>query len=243
MYKRFWEIDSLRGIAITMMVTFHVLFHLDYFRIADINVQSGFWWWFARVTAGTFIFLAGLSLTISHSRTQKLSKFCLRGLKVFFWGLAITLVTYIAVGDEYVRFGILHFIGVAIILGYFLARFRFINLILGIACIVGGIYLKGLVFSFPWLLWLGLKPENFSTIDYFPLLPWFGVFLLGMFFGKLLYPEGARSFKLKEFNNPATKSLGFLGRHSLLIYLVHQPIALAILFALYYDKMSSYLPF
>jgi uncharacterized membrane protein len=74
------------------------------------------------------------------------------------------------------------------------------------------------------------------------MLPWFGIFLLGMFFGKLLYPEGARRFKLKELDNPATKSLGFLGKHSLLIYLIHQPIALAILFALYYDKMSSYLP-
>ncbi|MFC1999119.1 heparan-alpha-glucosaminide N-acetyltransferase, partial [Chloroflexota bacterium] len=215
----------------------------DYFRIADINVHAGFWWWFARVTAGTFIFLVGISLTISHSRSKKLSKFFLRGLKIFFWGLVITLVTYLFVDEEYVRFGILHFIGLSVILGYFFMRFRFINLILGVACLVGGIYLKGLVFSFPWLLWLGLKPENFQTIDYFPLLPWFGVFLLGMFFGKLLYPEGARRFRLRELNNPATKSLGFLGRHSLLIYLIHQPIALGILLALYYDTMSRFLPY
>ncbi|MFC1906028.1 heparan-alpha-glucosaminide N-acetyltransferase domain-containing protein [Chloroflexota bacterium] len=131
----------------------------------------------------------------------------------------------------------------AIILGYFFLKLRFINLILGTACLVGGIFLNRLVFGFPWLLWLGLKPQSFVTLDYFPMLPWFGVFLLGIFAGKLLYPEGVRRFKFRDLNNPATKSLGFMGRHSLLIYLIHQPIALAILFALYYNTMRGYLPF
>ena len=55
--ERFWEVDSLRGLAIVMMVTFHFIFDLYYFGIYSLNVNSGFLWWFARITAAIFIFL------------------------------------------------------------------------------------------------------------------------------------------------------------------------------------------
>ena len=243
MHKRYWEIDSLRAIAIFMMVTFHTLYQLDYFDIYSVNVHSGFWWWFARVTAGTFVFVVGISLSISYAKSPKISRFLLKGLKVFVWGLAITLVTWIFMRDEYVIFGILHFIGTAIILGYFFIRFRFLNLALGVACIATGVYLHGLNFSFRWLLWMGFTPQAFRTADYIPLLPWFGVVLLGIFCSKLLYPGGKRRFKIPESYNPVTRSLCFLGRHSLLIYIIHQPILLAILLALFYNNLRPFISF
>jgi len=244
-HKRFWEIDLLRTVAIVMMITFHVLYLLNYFNIHHTGVPGvhyGFWWWFPRVTAGTFIFVAGVSLTITYSRGKRMSGFMLRGLKIFAWGMGITLLTRLIAPDVYVRFGILHFFGIAFILAPFFLRFRFINLILGIALLAAGIYLEGISFDFPWLLWLGLRPHHFYTLDYFPLLPWFGLFLVGMFFGKILYPQGNRRLNIHEFSNPVTSALTLPGRHPLVIYLAQWPIVIGVLLALYPAKVLPYFP-
>ena len=83
-------------------------------------------------------------------------------------------------------------------------------------------------FPFPWLLWLGLKPFGFQSFDYFPMLPWFGVILLGVFAGNLLYPNGKRAFRFPNFPpNPLVRLLTFLGRHSLVIYFLHVPVLVA----------------
>jgi uncharacterized membrane protein len=244
-YKRFWEIDLLRTVAIVMMITFHVLYLLNYFNIHHTGVpgvQYGFWWWFPRVTGGTFIFTAGVSLTIAYSRSKRTSGFLLRGLKIFAWGMGITLLTWLIAPDKYVLFGILHFFGIAFILAPFFLRFRFINLIVGAALMAAGIYLGGISFDFPWLLWLGLMPHGFSTLDYWPLLPWFGLFLVGMFFGKILYPQGNRRFNIHEFSDPVASALTLPGRHPLVIYLAQWPIVIGILLALYPSKVLPYFP-
>jgi uncharacterized membrane protein len=244
-HKRFWEIDLLRTVAIVMMITFHVLYLLNYFDIHHTGVPAlpyGFWWWFPRVTAGMFIFLAGVSLTITYSRGKRMSGFLLRGLKIFAWGMGITLLTWLIAQDEYVRFGILHFFGIAFILAPFFLRFRLINLILGIALLAAGIYLEGISFNFRWLLWLGLMPHGFRTLDYFPLLPWFGLFLVGMFCGKILYPQGNRKFSIHEFSNPVTSALTLPGRHPLVIYLAQWPIVIGVLLALYPANVLPYFP-
>ena len=244
-HKRFWEIDLLRTVAIVMMITFHTLYLLQYFYIHNTGVPGmpyGFWWWFPRVTGGTFIFVAGVSLTITYSRSKRISGFMLRGLKILAWGMAITLITWLISREGYVRFGILHFFGIAFILAPFFLRFRFINLILGAALMAIGIYLQvqGIYFDFPWLLWLGLMPHGFWTLDYFPLLPWFGLFLVGMVFGKILYPQGNRRFNIHEFSNPVTSALTLPGRHPLVIYLAQWPIVIGVL---YPDKVLPHLPF
>ena len=197
------------------------------------------------MTGGTFIFVAGVSLTISYSRSKRISGFMLRGLKILAWGMGITLITWLISREGYVRFGILHFFGIAFILAPFFLRFRFINLILGAALMAIGIYLQvqGIYFDFPWLLWLGLMPRGFWTLDYWPLLPWFGLFLVGMFFGKILYPQGNRRFNIHEFNDPVTSALTLPGRHPLVIYLAQWPIVIGVLFALYPDKVLPKLPF
>jgi len=244
-HKRFWEIDLLRTVAIVMMITFHVLYLLNYFNIHHTGVPGmpyGFWWWFPRVTGGTFIFVAGVSLTITYSRSKRISGFMLRGLKILAWGMGITLITWLISREGYVRFGILHFFGIAFILAPFFLRFRFINLILGAALMAIGIYLGGISFDFPWLLWLGLMPRGFWTLDYWPLLPWFGLFLVGMFFGKILYPQGNRRFNIHEFSNPVTSALTLPGRHPLVIYLAQWPIVIGVLLLLFPANVLPYFP-
>jgi uncharacterized membrane protein len=235
--QRFWEIDFLRGIAIIMMIVFHFLFDLSYFSIYSVDVYSGFWWLFARVTAMIFIFLVGISLTLSYSRIRDgvsrvdiARKYMFRGAKIFVYGLLITLATWLFLQSGFIVFGVLHFIGIAIIISWPLLNRRRLLLVLGVVFILVGVYLQSFTVGFPWLLWLGLRPELFYTLDYFPLLPWMGVILIGMFFGKMFYPDGKQA--IKNRSGPVISQLSFLGRHSLVIYLLHQPVLIALLYLL-----------
>jgi len=226
------------------MIVFDVLYVLDYLGIQSLGVPGpykGFWWWISIVNASVFMLLAAISLTISYSRAKKISGFRLRGLQIFGWGMVITLLTWLIAPDEYVRFGILHFFGIAFILAPFFLRFRYINLIVGAALMAIGILLWGIYFDFPWLLWL--MPYSFATLDYWPLVPWFGLFLVGMFAGKMLYPQGNRRFNIPDFSHPVASALTFPGRHPLVMYIAHWPILIGIMFALYPGKILPYLLF
>ncbi len=227
--ERFWEIDFLRGIAIVMMVIFHILYDLDFFGLIKVNISSGFWFFFARATATLFITLVGISLTLSYSKDPKFSKFAKRGAIIFSYGLAITLATWLLAREGTIFFGVLHFIGLAIILAYPLIKFKYAALISGIAAIAIGFVLKSLTFSFDWLMWLGLKPSHFYAYDYFPIFPWFGLVLIGIFLGNTFYKSHDRQFELAN-QAKLTKPVCFLGRHSLLIYLLHQPIVILLLY-------------
>lgn len=235
---RFWEIDALRGMAIIMMVTFHVLYDLDYFGFVPVAVHSGFWRSFALVTASTFVFLVGVSLSISHARARRrlegfpLSlKYLRRGAGIFLLGMLITAVTYLFLGDGYVVFGILHLIGLSIIIApVFLPHPRGC-LIGGILVIAAGLLISGIEGPI-WLAWLGIHPAGFYSVDYEPLFPWFGLVLLGIVTGGALYPGGKRRFLFADIRNPFSDGLSYLGRHSLLIYVLHQPVILALLFSI-----------
>ena len=242
---RFWEIDLLRTNAIVVMIAYHTLLLLEYpFRILYTTqyLYPRFWLWFT-FGGGTFIFLAGVSLTIAYSRTKRISGFLRRGLQIFALGMGITLVTWLIPGSDYVQFGVLHFFGIAFMLAPFFLRFRFINLILGIALMIIGFQLRGVSFDFPWLFWLGLMPHGFgSPMDYMPLLPWFGLFLAGMFFGKILYPQGNRRFSIPDFNYRIVSALTVPGRHPLGIYLAQWPAIVGALLILFPANVRPYFP-
>ena len=238
---RFWEIDFLRGCAVITMVIYHLLYNLWSFGSLNINLYQGFWHYFQVATASTFLILAGVSLTLSYNRIiqkgQKPSftRYLKRGLWILGWGMVITVFTYFTLGDGYVRFGVLHCIGVSTILGYFFHGLQndIITLIASVLCLVLGSILSSQTFSFSFLLFLGFMPHYFYTMDYFPLFPWWGAVLLGIFLGKQLYPGYKRIFSLPDWSRvPLIQAVSFLGRHSLTIYILHQPIIIAILFLL-----------
>jgi uncharacterized membrane protein len=187
---------------------------------------------------GLFFLLVGISLSLSYSKNTKFLKYLKRGLKIFFWGMIITLTTVIFMQKGYVLFGALHFIGFSIILAYPFLRFSYLNLVFAIPIIAVGLYLFDLSFDFQWLLWLGFRPQYFQTVDYFPILPYFGIILIGIFLGKILYSNTVRTFKLKDSpSNPFVKFIGFLGKKSLLIYLFHQPVIIGIILVVSFLKL------
>jgi uncharacterized membrane protein len=109
-------------------------------------------------------------------------------------------------------------------------RFKKGNILIGVLCIGLGIVLSFADIAGPiWLVWLGIHPSPFISVDYTPLLPWFGVVLIGMGVGEYLYPDGKRSWSPPQVPVSISALLAVPGRHSLLIYLVHQPLILLLL--------------
>ena len=235
--RRFWEVDAARGVAIVMMVVYHLTYDLDTFGGFDIDSTSGFWAWFADATASAFLSLVGVSLSISYWRATAggmdrglFWKYLRRGLWILAYGMALTVIS-LALGMGVIAFGILHVIGVSVILAYPLLRFRLPNLFLGLFLIAIGAYMMAQDVSSetPWLLPFGVVPENPIMPDYSPLLPWFGVVLVGLFVGNVVYGGGKRPAGLTEKAPAATRPLVPLGRNSLFIYLIHQPVLVALL--------------
>jgi uncharacterized membrane protein len=236
--SRLWEVDAVRGIAIILMICYHFIFDLSYFGAYSGYMLSTPWQLFARSIGTTFIFVLGVSLTLRYNhlrpkldQKQLFYKFLVRGAKIFAWGMVVTVVTYFLIGYGFVLFGILHLLGLATILGYPFLRSRWASLVAGILVIGVGIYITRILLPSPWLLWLGVRQLGRYMVDYYPIFPWFGIALLGAFAGLTLYPGGIRGFSLPDLSQKSPiRGLTFLGRHSLLIYLIHQPILLAIRF-------------
>ena len=232
--ERFWEVDAARGVAILMMVVYHLAYDLYAFGGYDVAAVTGFWARFADATASLFLFLVGVSLAISWARSDRSGfvGYLLRGLRILGFGMLLTVI-FLVFGMGIVAFGILHLIGVSVILAYPLLNLRWTNLFLGIAVFAAGLYLRAQDPSGgAWLLPLGIVPEGIVMPDYRPLLPWFGVVLIGLFFGNSVYGGGQHPGNVPDRAPAVARPLLPLGRNSLAIYLVHQPILVALLAAL-----------
>ena len=233
--NRFWEVDAARGVAIIMMIVYHTTYDLDTLGGYDVQSTTGYWALFADLTAGLFLLLVGVSLAISRARTSLMGwrlfgKYLARGLRILAYGVVLTLV-FLALGMGVVAFGILHLIGISIILTYPFLRLRLTNLVLGTLIFVVGQYIlaQGLDSQSFWLLPFGIVPEGVIMPDYRPLLPWFGVVLIGLFFGNVVYGDGRRPAALGDKAPMLARPLPPPGRNSLFIYLIHQPIIIALL--------------
>jgi uncharacterized membrane protein len=232
---RFWEVDAARGVAIIMMIVYHTTYDLDTLGGYDVQSTTGYWALFADLTAGLFLFLVGVSLAISRARTsltgwRLFGKYLARGARILAYAAALTVV-FLALGMGVVAFGILHLIGISIILAYPFLRLRLTNLVLGTLIFLAGQYIlaQDLGSQSIWLLPFGVVPEGVIMPDYRPLLPWFGVVLIGLFFGNVVYGGGRRPAVLGDKAPMLARPLLPPGRNSLFVYLIHQPIIIALL--------------
>ena len=221
-----------------MMIVYHSTYDLDTLGGYDIQSTSGHWALFADLTAGLFLFLVGVSLAVSRARTSMtgwklFGKYLARGLRILAYGMILTVV-FLVLGMGVVAFGILQLIGVSIILAYPFLGLRSTNLVLGALIFAAGQYVlaQDLYSQSFWLLPFGVVPEGVVMPDYRPLLPWFGVVLIGLFFGNVVYGDGRRPAVLTDKAPVPARPLLPLGRNSLFVYLIHQPIIIALLAAL-----------
>jgi uncharacterized membrane protein len=225
---RIRAIDAMRGAAICMMIVYHAAFDLNWFHIinADFN-HDPFWLGFRDLIVSSFLVLVGVSLVLAHRAGISPRRFWRRIALVGACAMLVTLGSYVTFPKTFITFGILHCIVVSSILGWPLVRFPRAALIVGIVVIVVGAAIGIPLFDLPWLNWIGLMTHRPATEDYVPLLPWFGVVLVGISIGWWLLES--RMHALRQTSRASPKWLTWLGRHSLLVYMVHQPIMVGVL--------------
>lgn len=238
--KRYHDLDTIRGITLISMIIYHTVWDLVYIFHMP-------WQWYKSDMANlwqqsiccTFILLSGFCLSMGHRAVK-------RGLTIFFAGMAITIITFIFTPENQIIFGILTLTGSAMIItGFFKKYMETISPLIGFLCSlflffftrsindgqVGLFHLLSLSVPTSWyekgyfFTYLGFPFRDFFSTDYFPILPWIFLFFAGFY----LYGLCVKYTFLDHFNILPPNPIGFIGKHSLLIYILHQPIVYGIL--------------
>lgn len=238
---RIWGLDRLRGLSVLAMVIYHGLFSLVYLFGVELPWFQSFWLseLVVPLIGGSFVSLCGISTNLSRSPLR-------HGAQVFFWAMVLTAVTGLLLPDLIIRFGVLHLLGCCLLLaGLGQPLWERIPRGIGLGVSLGlfaftyhlpdgylgwrGLWSLPVGVSSPYLFPLGLPDLGFSSSDYYPLIPWFFLFMAGLFLGRWL-KEGKGPRSLYE---PRLPLLQWIGSHSLPIYLLHQPLLVG-LFGLYF---------
>ena len=225
---RIWELDALRGVCILCVIVVHFLFDLSFFGGLDLTLPA--WYVFLQEYGGAiFVVLSGVCVTLG-------SKSVRRGLIVFACGMLITAVTYgmyrlgMSGADVVVKFGVLHLLGVCMLVYPAFKKLPPAALaLLGLAIAITGYAIRGVVVPQRWLFPLGLTYEGFTSSDYFPLFPQLGYFLIGAAIGKTAYREKKTLLPGAFQKTGIARFFCWCGRQSLFIYLLHQPIVYGLL--------------
>lgn len=250
--KRYHILDSIRGVTLISMIGFHAVWDLVY--LFDVD-----WAWYETPIAyiwqqsicWVFIALSGFCWSLGRRKLR-------RGLTVLAAGFLVSLVTEVFMPDQIIRFGVLTLLGCSMLLMIPLDRL-FIKkekvsasagLIVSLLafCITRNVNDGSLGFEslelakLPRALYqmgdagnfLGFTEPRFYSADYFSLIPWFFLFLAGYFGYHWAMQKGVleKAAALK----PLPKLFGwvdFMGKHSLIIYMLHQPVIYGVLYLIF----------
>ena len=228
--RRYHLLDSLRGLAVISMIIYHAVWDMVY--IFGINLP-----WYRSASASlwqksicyTFILLSGFCHSLGREKFM-------RSLIILACSAVITLATLLLMPENLILFGVLTLIGscmlIMIPLDKIMAkRSPFAGLILSLITFV---ITNIVIFPASWhknyfTAYLGFPPSNFASQDYFPLVPWFFLYLAGYFLYRLFKKKGMMSW----LSSPKITPLEWIGRHSLEIYMLHQPIIYSILYVIF----------
>jgi uncharacterized membrane protein len=233
-------LDTARGIALLAMASYHCTWDFEFFGyLASGTAETGWLKLYARAIASTFLFLAGVSLLLANNPAIRWRPYFKRLGMIVAAAVAISVVTFIGMRDEWIFFGILHSIAAASIIGLLFLRLPAFATLLIAALLAVGIVIDNVVapyslhsavFDAPWLWWVGLSENLPRSNDYVPVFPWLTPFLFGLGFAQLAsslgWPE--RFARLGGGRNP----IAWAGRHSLIFYLVHQPLLFGLVYLL-----------
>lgn len=232
--SRITLIDTVRGVLLVSMIIYHACWDLYYLvglKLSFFESYGAYVW--QQSICWCFIFLSGICGNLSANTLK-------RGFIVSAAGILVTAVTLTVMPDERIVFGILTLIGASMLIlglasgpfervspkiGFFLSLLLFtalkpinngyIGLLDRELLRLPQFLYRGYVMSF-----LGFTDPRFYSSDYFSVLPWLFLFLAGFFFGRIVDIKNKR-YKAYSFGIPV---IGFLGRHSLIVYLAHQPL-------------------
>ena len=230
-------LDELRGGAIVLMFICHLTFDVMLLSGAPGYYDSWVARYLAPFTGGVFTLIAGICSCYSRGTVR-------RGLILLAAALLITLVTALMAPHLKITFGVLHMLGCCMVLaglaapglnrlkpavGAALSLLLFIsvaNVALGYLGIGDWrLALPAVLYQTPGLFPLGFRTADFFSADYYPLLPWFFLFLAGRFAGMSL----RRTALPASVYQKRCLILSRMGQHSLPIYLLHQPVFMALL--------------
>jgi len=227
-------IDVARGAALIGMALYHLSWDFAYFHLAPAEFPLiAPMRLFSHAVAGAFLMLAGASLALAHRGGLRWRAFWRRLGVVGGAAALLTLATYFYAPQQTIFFGILHCIAVSSLLAAPLLRLpAWVGLAAGALVIAAPAFFASPAFNAPALVWLGVGTVPPQTLDWRPLAPWSGLVFLGLALTRLNFQRlsASRLWRWRPAARPG-RALAFAGRHSLAIYLVHQPILFALLFA------------
>lgn len=204
-------IDNLRGLAFIFMIIQHIFYFYDVSTYYETEYSKNIFIDLSGTIARTlFIFLAGCSLVLNYKKNKESfmkNKFK-RNIEILFHAIIISITTYILYPEFYIRFGILHFIGLASILGSFIVPYPKLYIILI------------LLFSFVeppkinnFIDTITGASLKYNMMDWFPLFKWLPLFIFGMYF--------IENYNIEKINIPENKLLSYLSKNSLNLYTSH----------------------
>ena len=231
--KRWPALDAARGLALAAMFVFHLCWDLSYFRlIPEGFTDSPAFHGFGHAIAASFIFIAGAGMTLAARGTPDLHSAFMRIGMIALAALGVSAVTYLVFPDAFIWFGILHLMALGSLLCLPLVAAPAL-LVAALACVALAlpVFVSEPSFDAPLLQWIGLGTHPPVTNDWRPLLPWLGVMLLGLLAGRAMVAKGLpRIIDDWVPSSPPARGLVWSGRHTLSIYLVHQPVLFALVF-------------
>ena len=221
-------LDALRGAAILAMVAYHFSFDLRFFGLTQWDFYRDPFWLNARtLILSSFLLIAGGSLALAQRSHVSPERYWRHVARIATCALAVSAASYALFPESWIWFGVLHAIAVSLVLARPLVRRPALALAIGAATIVAGNLYSNAVFDSRALGWVGFMTAKPRTEDYVPLFPWTGVLLVGVAAGHALVRAKMRPV---AFAARWPRWIIWLGRHSLPIYMVHQPLLLGALF-------------
>ena len=237
--QRYHSLDSVRGLLLVLMIIYHTMYDISIFSRGEFSVLNTGGYIFQQFIGWGFIFLSGMCRTIGKRHLR-------RGLIILTGAAPVSLVSYIVMPDMPINFGILVFMGSATLIMIPLEKcikesHATVGMLISMAIFIlcknvpyGNLGFEGLeLMELPDFLYrntatayLGFPPVGFVSGDYYPLIPWFFLYLSGYFFWKRLGKEPL----IQKGLFVKVPVLAFMGRHSLLIYLIHQPVCFALVY-------------
>jgi uncharacterized membrane protein len=221
--RRIPALDMARGIALLAMILYHTGWDLSALGLAGASLRENpVWQVFGNLIAASFLLLAGVSLVLAHGGGVNRAAFLRRLAQVAGAAALITGVTWYLFPQQFIFFGILHAIalGSVLALPFLRAPLALVLLAAGLMFVLPAM-VKSEVLSSPWLVWLGLALHVPPSQDFVPVFPWFGFLLLGVVLARVV--EMTRWAAPPPERQPA-KLANLAGRHSLAVYLLHQPL-------------------